>query len=346
MDTPSSGTVVAACLVAVVLGLLQPFGAVFSMILVIGTVLTAVFWAWAGYVPLILYVGASAASMKFFFGSEAALAQACMMLLPAACVVYAIVRKAPFSRRVGAGVIAQFLAFALLIAVLYTLFRQDLATVAVDGLTSTVRQMTADMRLMMLRRFAMIGMFDDALTEQIIRGSLAADAQIEALGEMYGRFGEALRLALPALLVSSGIVTGVLTAYLPSRILAARGLDEGYTPFSKWYVPHTVVYGILTALAAAFVMNAEKMNGSEAVLGAVRAGGVCVAVIAGAASLDRHMKMAGRPRGLRYALIAGGLLLASTGMAVVGVISMTMGQNGVISTYLRKKGENHKEDDD
>ena len=346
MDIPSPGTVTAACLAALVLGLLQPFGAMFSMVFVAGTILAAVFWAWAGYVPVILYAGASFASMKYFFGSEAAMAMAALTLLPAAAVVIAIIRRRPFSQRVGAGVLGQFLAFVLLIAVLYAILRQDLATVMVEGLSAAVKQMSGSVRISFLQRFALFGLFDDALSAQIISGTLSEADQIEALSQMYARFGDALRLALPALLVMSGMITGVLAAYFPSRILASRGEDEGYVPLDKWFVPHTVIYGTLTALIAALIMYAMRLNGAEAVLGAARSGGACLTVIAGAAALDRHMKMAGRGRGMRGLLVVGGVLLANTALGVIGAISMALGQKGVISEYVRKKRDHDKGDDD
>ncbi len=190
-------------------------------------------------------------------------------------------------------------------------------------------------------------MMDAESSSAVLAGSFTAQEGLQLLHDIFDRTGEALRLGLPAMLVSSGIITGILAALLPGRVCARRGDDLEYVPVSGWFLPAQLAVGLLVALATALILQGAGVNGSESVLPAVLTGGEVIFAVAGAAAMSRQFKKNGRPPVFRAVIIILALALVSRLMALIGIYSALFGQKGLISGYIRKKAEERdKEDDD
>ena len=346
MRRPSAGVVTAACLIGLIGGLQQPFGLALSEILVIGTIVTTVLYAWAGWAPALIHLAASTASAGLFLGAPVGAAALALIGIPSGLIIALTRRKAPFFTRLKAGVLAQLALFALLITAVYLLTRRDIADVAVIFLKGMIESLGAPMRAMVLQQYAMLGAFEETTASAILAGSVGEADQLELLYNVADRLGEALRLALPSMLVYSGITTGVFAALFPAWIGARHGDEAPYVPLENWFIPRSVFFGALAALLTALVMRWVGLSGAEPVLGAVLAAVEVMLCVAGAAAACRGFKASGRSPGFRAAMIILVWLFVRRVLAIIGAASLLFGRKGVISEFIKKKANDHKGDDD
>ncbi|MBR4443958.1 MAG: DUF2232 domain-containing protein [Clostridia bacterium] len=347
MKTHSPGKVIGACVVALIAGLLQPFGLAFSVLCVFGTILTPVFFAWAGPAPALAYLGASLCSLATMWGMAMAAAGLLLFALPAGAVIALMIRRAPYFARLRAAVGAQLASLLALVLILYAGLGRSLVDVLMEAMTAWADELPAPLVTIMLQQFALTGALDAESGSVVLSGALTAEQSLAALHEILEQTGEALRLTLPAMLVSSGIITGILATALPGKICARRGDDPEYVPVSGWHVPVRLTLGALVALVTAYALNWAQVNGAESVLIAVLRGVHVIYMVAGVAALSRRFKEMGRSTGFRVVMIGLPLLFVPTLVMVIGVCSALFGRQGHISGYIRKKaGERDKEDDD
>ena len=337
---------IAACLVALICGLMQPFGVMLSYMLVLGTILTTVLFIWGGWAPAVVHLAASAASTGLFLGWPMGLGALVLIGAPSVLIIALTTKNAPFFQRLKAGVLAQLAVFALLIAAIYLVTRTDVATLAVGLLKGALNQLHPSLQAMMLQQYAMFGLFEPATQSAILAGSLTAAERMELLMQICDMLGEALRLALPAMLVSSGVTTGVFAALFPAWIGARHGDEAPYVPLENWFIPRSVFFGALAALLTALVMRWVGLSGAEPVLGAVLAAVEVMLCVAGAAAACRGFKASGRSPGFRAAMIILVWLFVRRVLAIIGAASLLFGRKGVISEFIKKKANDHKGDDD
>ena len=347
MRNHSAGTIALACVVGVLAGLGQPLALAFSMVCVLATVLAPLLYAWAGLAPATVYLGVSVGAVWGLWGPETAAAALLIFVLPAGVVIALMHRRARFFTRLKAAVGTQAAALLALVFILYAGFGRSLVDVLVETMTGWAETLPEPLAAVLLQQFALTGTLDAESAQAVLSGQLTAAQTLAALREIFTKTGEALRLALPAMLISSSLVTGIFAASLSGLVCARRGDDLDYVPLSGWFVPHGVTGGVAVALVTALILHFTGVSGSESVLTAVLTAGEVIYAAAGAAALSRQFKQAGRGRGFRIALIALAVLFVPRLLAIIGLASSLLGRRGIISGYLRKKSEeNDKGDDD
>ncbi|MBR3505355.1 MAG: DUF2232 domain-containing protein [Clostridia bacterium] len=350
MQNHSPGKVIAASALGVMAGLLQIIGLPLSMVCVGGTVIAPLLFAWAGLLPAAVFLCVSVGSLAALLGVGAAAIGALIFGAPAVVVIALMRARAPFFTRMKAAAGAQLGAMLALILILYAALGRSLVDVAMDMFAAWADGLSPQMAQFLLQQFALTGMgtlMTVETAQQILTEGLS---QAETLAMLHGIFdttGQALRLGLPAMLLSSGLLTGMLATALPGYVCARRGGDLDYAPLFKWRLPPRVTVGALVCLVTAGALYAAKADGAESVLNAVLNGGVTVYAAAGAAAISRRFRETGRSRGFRIALIAAGLWIAPRLVALIGVASALLGREGLITGYMKKKmKDQNKEDDD
>ena len=347
---PSASVMLAASLTALIAGLLQPVTLPFFMVSVVGTILCPLMYAWAGPIPMFVYIAASLGSVTAIFGVEITAVFVPAALIPAAAVTALIKKRAPFFARIRAGIISQLLCFLAVIVGLYLCFGQDVVGALMNRAREWLDTLDPLLARYLLQQFAFSGVgvyMTEETAMQILNGALSDAQTKEILAQVLETLEKSLRLGLPAMLLSSGILTGVLAAALPSHVLARRGDDSEYVPLRQWFLPPQVTIGMLVCLATAAVLYVSKIEGAESVLTAVINAGTAVYGIQGVAAIDRRFIMTGRTTAFRIILILLMLLAASRIVALIGILSALIGSHGIISGYIkRKNGSNDREDDD
>ncbi len=346
MRRPSVGTVVAASLLGLLAGLIQPLMLSASVLFVTGSVIAPVLYAWAGITPALIFLAVSAGCLNHLFGAGVAAAGLLLFGVPSVAAIALMARRSPYFVRMRAVIGAQLGAMLALILILYAGLGRDLADVVVEWLTAQADGMPPQFVALMLQQFAYSGALSQELTSQVLSGTLTAAQQLEALHGVFNTLGDVLRLTLPARLVSSGLVTGIFATLLPGKICSRRGDDLEYVPVSGWFIPKQLSVGLLVCLATALILHWTKVDGSESVLNAILTAAGVAFEAAGAASLSRSLKERGRGMAFRVALIGLGLLLIGQMIMLIGVMSILFGRRGLISTYIKQKRDEHKGDDE
>ena len=341
MNKRSLAAVIVSSLVALLAGAGQVFYISFFPACVLGTVLAALFFAWGGWLPAALYLAASVGGVGWLFGAGMAGAAALLVAAPSVAVIAMLWRRAPFAARLKGAVGAQLAAFLVLICILYFQAQRDLISVLIEFVNSWIESLPASLRLALAQQFALTGLITGDTAQKAVEGSLRTMEVLGALKESIEIQGNLMRLRLPGLLLSSGLLTGVLAVALPDCICARRGDAIDYVAFSDWHMPRQVTIGALVCLAAAGVMVLFKVSGAEAVWNAIIIAGGTLCVVIGAAVLDRCMKTAGRGKAFRVILIGLGVVFVQGLIMICGLYSALLGSQGLISGFIRRKRDEH-----
>ena len=348
MRNDSPGKAIAASALGVAAGVMQFIGMPFSIICVFGSIIAPVLFAWAGLLPAAVYLAVSVGSLALLMGPGMAAAGALVFGVPSAVVIALMRRRAPFFTRMKAAVIAQLSALLALVLLLYAVLGRSLVDVAMELFAQWTDSMSPQLATLTLQQFALTGagtLMPLETAQQILAGEVSQAETLAMLHGIYETTGQALRLGLSAMLVSSGLVTGLFATVLPSLICARRG-DIDYVPLSAWYVPPQVTAGALVCLATAGILFAMKTDGAESVLNAVLTGGMVIYAAAGAAAFSRRCAESGRSKAFRVVMLIAGLWLAPRFVAAIGICSVLFGRRGLISGYVKKKMNDHNREDD
>ena len=341
MNKRSLAAVLVSSLVGLLAGAAQVFYIGFFPVCVLGTVLAALFFAWGGWLPAALYLATSLASVGWLFGAGIAGATALIVAVPSVVIIGMLWRRASFSMRLKGAIGVQLTTFLALICILYFMAQRDLISVLIELINNWIESLPASLRLVLAQQFALSGIITGDAAQSVVEGSLSAAEVLTALRECIETQGNLLRLRLPGLLLSSGLLTGVLAVALPDCVCARRGDTIDYVPFSDWHMPHQATVGALVCLAATGVLLLFKVNGAEAVWNALVIAGGAGCVVIGAAALDRRMKAVGRGKVFRAILIGLGVVFVQGLIMICGVYSALLGRQGLISGFIRRKKDEH-----
>ena len=342
MNKRSLAAIIVSSLVGLLAGALQVFYIGFAPVCVLGTMLAVLFFVWGGGLPAAVYLATSLASVGWLFGMSVAGAAALIMVVPSIVIIALFWRRVSFATRMKGAIGVQLVAFLALICILYLWAQRDLISVLIDYANSWIESLPASLRLVLAQQFAVSGLITGDTAEDVLAGSLHTMEVLGALQESIETLGNLMRLRLPGLLLSSGLLTGVLAVALPDCVCARRGDNIDYVSFSDWHMPRQATIGTLICLAATGVLLLFKVNGAEAVWNALVIAGGMGCVIIGAAALDRRMKAVGRGKVFRVILIGLGVTLVQGLIMICGVYSALLGRQGLISSFIRRKKDEHK----
>ena len=343
----SIGRILGASLLGVIAGLSQPIMLALSMLFVGGTVIAVTLYAFSGALPAIVFLVSSACSLFWLYGPGVTAAGLFLTALPALVIALMMRRGLPYFSRLRGAVAAQLLDMLALIVVLYFGVRQDLIGALMDVLTSWALDMPPALVSLALQQFALTGMLSTESAELVFSGALSIAEARKALLVVLDAMGQALRLGLPAMLLSSGLVTGVLATLIPGKICSRRGDGLPYVPVSGWFVPARLSIGLLVCLATGYALELASVTGAEAVVSAILMAASVIYTLAGAASLSRRFRAGGHGMAFRVLMIGAGILLVQPFVVIVGLCSALFGRQGLISGFVRRKMEEQdKEDND
>lgn len=356
MRKPSAKSLIFALLVALLISISQPLTAVWVVPLCLMPILISVLYAWAGWIPaavaslgsvVSLTVIASQLGVTDMLGLFAA-GCAVILVLPAAVSCWMLEKRQPFFRRMIVSAVVQTAALLGCTAVVYLGLKIDLVDKMIEVLRMGIDIMPAEARLTLLQNMAMQGLLTEESVEMMNTGFVTMFDLNQALDQALDTMHYMYKQAMPAVVLNSGLLSGVLMTTVPGLICARRG-DEPqaeYIPMSGWFLPSSAVSGIAVCLISSYALGWMNVSGYEAVTIVFTMLGGTLLTLQGIAALSRGLKQAGRRRGSRIALITAALLFAGQFVQIAGAMSALFGRKGAISGWFRKRMEEKRKEDE
>jgi len=372
----SKKKIMLASLAALGLALAQPMMLMSSMMFWATPIAIVVLYIWSGIIPAgVLSVGSvvmlslCAGSPEGIHPALAASGAVMMIVLPGAWGIAAIEKKLPFSLRMAVCIAAQTIGMLLFACLGYLVLKIDLIDLLTASLRGSINQMPVDMQLMLLNMMSTLGIMTQetltALTElnkqlsqidpvqlYMMGYSLSAEqlALVDAsLNQSFEYINYYLKQIMPALLIHSGMLTGVLMTGFSGWLIRCKNAEDEmeYIPLKQWNVPRRIMGLMLAGAAAGLVLQLMEMESSVSVTTVFTMLLTTLLVIQGMAALRRMFIRSGAPRGLQTAILIASPMMAPTFLQIAGALSALFGKEGAISTWMRKRmEESGKEDDD
>lgn len=347
----SVGKIIVGIVIAVILGVLQPFALVFQVMMPMSvsmmTMAAAALSVYGGLIPAVTLCTIGTLLAFIGYGPQVGLATLPLIVIPAAVIIFGIRRKKPFFEQMTIGQVVGIVGAVAAMALITLFFGDDFVAIVVVGVKDTFEIMK------------------DVLLEAV-NMYLPAESAV-SMEEFSGMYYDMFRLMqeyyesnLLANLISGSIYT-VAVAVLWGNWLAARrgeATTESFRGLCDWFLPSNLTWGVLLMLAASALMLQLQVRGGAEVWAIVS--GACVAAfsIQGFAALDRRMKAGGATKNRRITMIVLLVLFGSyatqmfTGMtiygvmAIVGCASAVFGRNGAARPWIQKIKENIDNDDE
>ena len=340
-------------------------------------------YAWGGVIPAVLLsVGSiymtislgqvlpDLSGMQAIGTLPAALGALLVLVLPAAAAITAIEKKLPFAQRMSAGIASQIGALLLAAGVIYLGAGVDL----VDALTKLLRGVVdtvlpPDMAISVLQIFSTAGLLTketiadvnkllqqfeqvDPMQLYMMGYSLSAEQMqllTGALDQAFESLTYYLRQIMPAILLHSGLITGVVMTTLSGFIMKRRDAECAldHKSVSTWQVPRQPMGMMLVGLITGIAMQYAGADQALAVTTVFSMLLTALLTIQGIAALLRLFERAGVGKGMKIGMPIMLFIFAAPLLETAGAMSALVGSHGVISLWMKKRmEESRKEDDD
>lgn len=359
MPKPSVKGVLLASLIALIVVMLQPSFFMTSMLVCIAPIAIALLYAWAGWLPAGIVSVGTVASLAWFAGISGAvspllagLGAALALVAPGIVSIVLMEKRIGFFRRMIAAVLTQTAALLACVAVVYLGLGVDL----VDALTGTMRASVEYMPQEMIESFLNMYYYSGMLTEESMKelsgGILLRADVMKIFDEVFELTNYQLKQIMPALLINSGLVSGILMTALPGLVAGKRGFDaeSAYKPVHEWFLPSRAVGGLTVCMVTGLALSLMEIEGATGVLVVFSQVVTTLCVVQGIAAIARRFRKTGAGLGTRIALTTAAVVFASQFMQMVGMASALFGSRGAISTWMRNRmkemEENRKDDDE
>lgn len=359
LPKPSVKGLLLSSLIALIVVLIQPAFFMTSMLVCIAPIAIATLYAWAGWVPAVIASAgtiaalASTASLSGVVSPAlAGLGAALVLVLPGIVSIVLLEKRMEFFRRMAISVGVQLAALLSCVAVIYLGMGIDL----VDSLTGMMRASVEYMPQEMIEYFLNMYYYSGMLTEESVKeltgGILLRSDVMKIFDQVFELTNYQLKQVMPAMLINSGLVSGVLMTAFPGMITRKRGFAPPvpYAPVHDWFLPSRAVGGLTVCMVTAFVLNLMKIEGAAGVLIVFSQIVSTLCIIQGIAAISRRFRDAGAGKAARIGLIIAALIFASQFLEMVGMFSALFGRKGAISGWMRNKmkemEENRKDDDE
>ncbi len=352
-----------------------------TMVWLIPVAITALY-AWGGVIPaVILSVGSMYMTVSLgqtlpdLAGVQAVSPMLCalgallILVLPAAAAITAIEKKLPFAQRMAVGIAAQSGALLLGAGAIYLVAGVDLVNAlagVLRGIVDTV--LPPDLAVSVLQIFSTAGLLTketvsnlNVLLEQFERvdpaqlymmGYTLSAEQMQlltgALDQAFEYFAYYLRQILPAMLLHSGLLTGVVMTTLSGFIMKRRDAEctLEHKSVATWQVPRQPMGMMLVGLISGIAMQYAGMDQALAVTSVFSMLLTALLTIQGLAALLRLFERAGVGRGFKIGMPIAMVIFASSVLEMAGVMSALFGSHGVISLWMKKRMEESRKEDD
>ena len=343
----------------------------------------AALYAWGGVIPAVLlsvgsiYMTVSLGqTLPDLAGTQAvgmfpaALGALLVLVLPAAAAITAIEKKLPFARRMSVGIASQIGALLLAAGVIYLGAGVDL----VDALAKVLRGIVdtvfpPDMAVSVLQIFStaglltketitdvntLLGQFEQVDPIQLYAMGYTLSAEqmqllTGALDQAFESLTYYLKQIMPAILLHSGLVTGVVMTTLPGFIMKRRDAECAldHKSIATWQVPRQPMGMMIVGLITGIAMQYAGMDQALAVTTVFSMLLTALLTIQGLAALLRLFERAGVSKGMKIGMPILLFIFAAPMLETAGALSALLGSHGVISLWMKKRmEESRKEDDD
>ena len=339
---------VAATVLALVYGALQPFTVALSMLVMITPVVLCTLYFWAGLLPALVCAVASLASLEMIWGASFMWGGFAVMIIPAAVGVYLLRSRRGYFTSMQIMACTQLLTLVAAAVYLYLTRGQSLVDLFIGRYREWLEAMNPALSDLVLAQSSAVGLVSDKVYKAVQAGeSLTAELRASAMEELFSKLEYSFKLSLPAMMLTSSLLTGVLAVALPTRICVRRG-DEpeySYVPLTEWFLPAKTTAGLACALVTGLALTLAGVPGGDAVNAAVSAVVYLLATLQGMAAVARALKARGWTRGKRVAVLVLLYIFAVYALRLIGIASALIGRNGALTSWLKKyRNSNDKED--
>ncbi len=346
--------VILACVLGLFAGWMQPEMFMMSFMFCLMPVILSVLYAWAGWIPAAVASAAALTSMVQFapaFSVSPALMAAGTLLVsvfPAAVVIYTMEKQMKFFHRLAFGAAAQMGALLVCMLVIYLGLKVDLADALTGGIRETLNMLPAGSVTLFLEQLNMYGMLTEESIAELEGGIVTAADVSMVLDQAMDTMNYYFKQVITALVLSSGLLSGLAAVSLSSRIrrdCRTQPLVD-HVMLDYWRVPPRFAGMALLGVVTGYVMQMMSMNGSESVTVIFVILLSEMLTIQGAAAISRRFRDVGAGVIARIGLIAASLVLMPSFLEMVGVFSLLMGSEGVITKWMKKRIEQRESEDD
>lgn len=348
MKRRSVGTMVGATILALVFGAIQPFTVALSTLVTITPVVLCTLYFWAGTLPALVGAVASLASLEMSWGAGMMWGGFVVMIIPAAVGIYLLRSRRGYFTSMRIMACTQLLTLVAAAVYLYLSRGQSLVDLFIGHYREWFSALPTVLSDALLEQLSAMGMVTDKVYKAVQAGeTLTEELRAQALDELFSKLEYSFKLGLPATMLTSSLLTGVLAVALPTRICVRRG-DEpefSYVPLTEWFIPAKTTAGLACALVTGLVLALAGVPGGDAVNTAVSSVVYLLATLQGMGAVARALKARGWTRGKRAAVLVLLCIFVVDALRLIGIGSALFGRNGALTHWLKKfRDSNDKED--
>jgi len=258
------------------------------------------------------------------------------VLLPAALAVSCIRRKMEYKKCMAASVIGQITASVVAVAAVWLSTHTDITDLLIGLMRSSFSSMPVDF-------------LNQWFNPNALQGSVFSAEEIEkVLEEFITMLDTVFRIGLPGMLLSNGLLAGVLNVAVPVWVWARSGDERGIrrVPVSEWRLPESAAIGMPICIVLGIIMDYAGVQGGDAVSVAVQMLFRTMLQIQCMGAFSRLAKRSGASLLMRGVLVVGALTFASQVAVYLGAFSLYLGSQGLISTFIRNRTNNNQKGDE
>lgn len=328
---PTAGKIVFGTIVAVIVGLVEPFLLSLQLMLPmpalnVAGVLAVALYAYAGVVPACVLGVLSIAGIVVGFGGSAGLVALPMCLIPPIVILWGLRTPKPFFRQMTVGILAALGATTLSAVLAGIVFGGELIGQLMDMVAETFQANK------------------DAIWSALQPSFATAGIQLtaEEFSDLYLQLLQLLRMYYEyhslANLLTGAVLTAVLSVFWGNWLEARRGnaTVDSFKGLHEWSLPANVTWGLLMTLVASAVLNVAGVSGGMTVWIVVSDLAQLAFIIQAFSAIDRRLKARGSSRGRRTGTVVL-VLLASvilSGFALMQILAVA----GCASALFGRKG--------
>lgn len=352
-------SVLLASLLALLVVLIQPAFFMTALLVCMAPIAIALLYAWAGWLPAGIASAGTIASLAWFAGVSGAmspalggLGAALVLVMPGVVSIVMMEKRMGFFRRMVIAAGVQMAALLGCVAFVYLGMGLDLVDLLTGMMRTSVEYMPQDMIESMLNMYYASGMLNEESVRELTTGVLLHADVMKIFDQVFDLVNYQLKQIMPAMLINSGLISGVLMTAFPSFIARRRGFEPQvpHVPVHEWFLPSRAVGGLTVCMVTGLVLNLMNIEGAAGVMVVFGQITSTLCIIQGVAAISRLFKKSGAGRGARIGLTTAAVIFASQFMEMVGMASALFGRRGAVSTWVKNKmkdiDENRKDDDE
>jgi hypothetical protein len=271
-----------------------------------------------------------------------------LMIVPAAAMIYASEKRMKYFHRLAVGIGAHIAVLLIGVTAVYAGLKIDL----VETLTASMREgmnlLPGGSVTVVLEQFKMYGLLTEESLAELNGGFVTAGDISKVLDQGFDSLTYLPKQGMLAALLSSGMLSGLLATAITSRIRLNCGCQTAaeHVMIERWRMPPSVVGMMAAGAAAGFVMNYSGVDGSESVAMVCMLLTTELLIVQGITALLRRFREVQAGKVIRNLLIAGSILTAPGFLEIVGLLSLLIGSEGVITKWMKKRIEERESEDD